>query len=210
MKKNIITISLLFILTIIVYLLFFGKDNNIIKEWTTMNCNISNVTDWDTIDLLCWDKTIKNNRLLWIDAPELWYWKEKDGCMSLEAKHFMEKLSYNEIEWLKIYKEFRVDFYGKDDCIKWGCRNEIVIYDTETEDNVNKMLVAKWYAYVWDKYLYRKVIKKDIRDSFSKSIKTFPKYTELQNQAIIDKKWIWWKCNVSLNKTNKWRLYIIK
>lgn len=208
-RKLLIIIFLIFI--IFIYYVFFHNTNKyIMKEWTTLNCNISNVIDWDTIDLTCGENIIKNNRLLWIDAPELWYWKEKDWCMSLEAKNFMEKLSYTNVEWLKIYKEFKVNFYWVDDCVKWQCRNEIVLYDTETEDNINKMLVAKWYAYVWEKYLYRKVVKQDIRDNFSKSIKTFPKYLELQNQAIKDKKWIWWKCNVSLNKTNKWRLYIIK
>ncbi len=161
-------------------ILNIDKDVNLIK-----NCIVSNVIDGDTVDLICWNLVINNNRLLWIDSSEI----HLNQCMSQEAKLFVEKITKD--------KKLDILFLWKDDCINNVCRNEIVIY--ENKENINKQIVENGYAYVWDEYILKKQNKSDLNI-----------YLKAQKSAQSKKIWLWGNCDISENQTKEWRKYIIK
>lgn len=200
--KWIFLLVLLSIMLTLNFLYFKNWDGNlIIKKWSMANCIVTKVIDWDWVDLRCNDNgsnniiSVKNNRLLGIDAFELWnslwIWK-KDECFAKEAKEKLDKITLN--------KNLDVLFLWSDDCVKWICRNEIILYYSKDSKiiDLNDELIKWGYTYVWDKYVLRKTDQWQLEN-----------YLLSQEYAKNKKLWMWWKCLVEKNNKKDWRLYLV-
>ncbi len=159
------------------------------------------VIDWDTVTLnnsTLWEDI--TYRLIWIDAPEtsafrFWeveqYWKES-------REYLLSLLEWGDIQVEYDDSQWKIDSYDRD-----------LVYIFAGWVNVNKEMVAKWYAkeYTYDKpYKYQSDFK------------------QAEKQAQEKESWVWWLkekeetnvyswftdtqsdgvCNIKWNISSKW------
>lgn len=147
------------------------------------HCYITNVDDWDTVNLKCNGIELNNIRIAWIDSPDFHPWDKKQ-CFYNEAKQHLK--------WKIYINKYTLEIIGNDlwkDQEKW-IRKVWKLIDKNSKLSLGIEMVNNWYAFYW------------INDIFWISEKDKDLLVFNTEFAKDNKKWLWSNCEVINQKEN--------